>query len=277
MSELPFSGFRELIEQPLIKKDIHSLNAIKRIFLDEPSTINNPFSTLIYKLTGKELTNGDAISNWKKIIDNKIWIEQRIGRVIGIQAAAVDYFSQQTSTAPILSIPKVSPAKPGAPKQSEDWIDRVYTPGYHLEKLKEEMMRAKRYKNALATILLDIDNFKAVNAALGTSGGDQVLTLIVKIIKKTIRTVDIITRYSGDRFLLILPNTNKREAQELAERIRENVAQRTKTIPNYSSGVSITLSVGQCTKDDSSMEYLKRLVNTLDEGKEKKRNSVYVM
>src|SRR5512133_28222 len=277
MSELPFSGFRELIEQPLIKKDIHSLNAIKRIFLDEPSTINNPFSTLIYKLTGKELTNGDAISNWKKIIDNKIWIEQRIGRVIGIQAAAVDYFSQQTSTAPILSIPKVSPAKPGAPKQSEDWIDRVYTPGYHLEKLKEEMMRAKRYKNALATILLDIDNFKAVNAALGTSGGDQVLTLIVKIIKKTIRTVDIITRYSGDRFLLILPNTNKREAQELAERIRENVAQRTKTIPNYSSGVSITLSVGQCTKDDSSMEYLKRLVNTLDVGKEKKRNSVYVM
>jgi diguanylate cyclase (GGDEF)-like protein len=277
MSELPFSGFRELIEQPLIKKDMHSLNAIKRIFLDEPSTINNPFSTLIYKLTGKELTNCDAISNWKKIIDNKTWIEQRIGRVIGIQAAAVDYFSQQTSTAPILSIPKVSPAKPGAPKQSEDWIDRVYTPGYHLEKLKEEMMRAKRYKNALATILLDIDNFKAVNAALGTSGGDQVLTLIVKIIKKTIRTVDIITRYSGDRFLLILPNTNKREAQELAERIRENVAQRTKTIPNYSSGVSITLSVGQCTKDDSSMEYLKRLVNTLDEGKEKKRNSVYVM
>jgi diguanylate cyclase (GGDEF)-like protein len=277
MSELPFSGFSELIEIPLSKKDINSLNAIKRIFLDEPSTINNPFSTLIYKLTGRELTNGDAINHWKKIIDNKRWLEQRIGRVIGIQAAAIDYFSLQTSVAPILSIPQALPAKQVSPKQSDDWIDRVYTPGYHLEKLKEEMMRAKRYKNALATILLDIDSFKAVNAALGTSGGDQVLTLIVKIIKKTIRTVDIITRYSGDRFLLILPNTNKREAQELAERIRENVAQRTKTIPNYANGVSITLSVGQCTKDDSSMDYLKRLVNTLVDGKGKKRNSVYVM
>jgi len=277
MSELPFSGFSDLIEKPLIKKDIPSLNAIKRIFLDEPSTINSPFSTLIYKLTGKELSNIDAISNWKKIIDNKQWIEQRIGRVIGIQAAAIDYFSLQTSTVPILSIPNTSQAKSVTPKQSEEWIDRIYTPGYHLEKLKEEMMRAKRYKNALATILVDIDNFKSVNAAMGTSGGDQVLTLIVKIIKKTIRTVDIITRYSGDRFLLILPNTNKREAQELAERIRENVAQRTKTIPRYSSGVSITSSVGQCTKDDSSMDYLKRLVNTLDEGKGKKRNSVYVM
>lgn len=277
MSELPFSGFSELIEKPLIQKDTQSLNAIKRIFLDEPSTISNPFSALIYKLTGKELSNADAISNWKKIIDNKRWIEQRIGRVIGIQAAAIDYFTIQTSTAPILTIPNPLPAKSGAGKQSEEWIDRIYTPGYHLEKLKEEMMRAKRYKNALSTILLDIDNFKAVNAALGTNGGDQVLTLIVKIIKKTIRTVDIITRYSGDRFLLILPNTNKREAQELAERIRENVAQRTKTIPNFTSGVSITLSAGQCTKDDSSMDYLKRLVNTLDEGKGKKRNSVYAM
>jgi diguanylate cyclase (GGDEF)-like protein len=277
MSELPFPGFSELIEKPLIQKDIQSLNAIKRIFLDEPSTINNPFSTLIYKLTGKELSNVDAMSNWKKIIDNKQWLEQRIGRVIGIQAAAIDYLSLQTSIAPILSIPNTSPLKSSSPKQSEEWIDRIYTPGYHLEKLKEEMMRAKRYKNALATILLDIDNFKSVNTALGTSGGDQVLTLVVKIIKKTIRTVDIITRYSGDRFLLILPNTNKREAQELAERIRENVAQRTKTIPNYSRGVSITLSVGQCTKDDSSMDYLKKLFNTLDEGKAKKRNSVYVM
>ncbi len=277
MSELPFQGFSELIEKPLIQKDINSLNAIKRIFLDEPSTINNPFSTLIYKLTGKEFSNVDAMSNWKKIIDNKRWIEQRIGRAISIQAAAIDYFSLQTSTAPILSIPNKSPVKSASPKQSEEWIDRIYTPGYHLEKLKEEMMRAKRYKNALATILLDIDNFKLVNTDLGTSGGDQVLTLIVKIIKKTIRTVDIITRYSGDRFLLILPNTNKREAQELAERIRENVAQRTKTIPNYSRGVSITLSVGQCTKDDSSMDYLKKLFNTLDEGKAKKRNSVYVM
>ncbi|NLD93790.1 MAG: GGDEF domain-containing protein [Fibrobacter sp.] len=277
MSELPFSGFSELIEKPLIKKDIHSLNAIKRIFLDEPSTINNPFSTLINKLTGKDLANGDAITHWKKIIDNKRWLEQRIGRVISIQAAAIDYFSSQISTTPILSIPVASPAKPVLQKSNEEWIDRIYTPGYHLEKLKEEMMRAKRYKNALATIFLDIDNFKAVNTALGNSGGDQVLTLVVKIIKKTIRTVDIITRYSGDRFLLILPNTNKREAQELAERIRENVAQRTKTISNYSSGISITLSVGQCSKDDSSMDYLKRLVNTLDDGKRKKRNSVYVM
>ncbi len=277
MSELPFSGFSELIEKPLIKKDIHSLNAIKRIFLDEPSTINNPFSTLINKLTGRDLINGDAIAHWKKIIDNKRWLEQRIGRVICIQAAAIDYFSTQISTTPILSIPVASPAKPVSPKSNEDWIDRIYTPGYHLEKLKEEMMRAKRYKNALATIFLDIDNFKAVNTAIGTSGGDQVLTLIVKIIKKTIRTVDIITRYSGDRFLLILPNTNKREAQELAERIRENVAQRTKTISNYSSGITITLSVGQCSKDDSSMDYLKRLVNTLDDGKRKKRNSVYIM
>ncbi len=127
----------------------------------------------------------------------------------------------------------------------------------------------------LTAILLDVDEFRKINEALTYKGGDQILTLIVKIIKKTIRTVDIITRYSGDRFLLILPNTNKREAMELAERIRENVSSRTNKIQDLPGKVTVTLSVGQCTKDDSSSDFLKRLVTILEDGKKRGRNTVY--
>jgi len=125
--------------------------------------------------------------------------------------------------------------------------------------------------------LLDIDEFRRINDLLSHKMGDQVLTVIVKIIKKTIRNVDILSRYSGDQFLLILPNTNKREAMELAERLRNNVHERTKRLEGLSGGVTITLSVGQCSKEDTSNGFLMRLESTLLEGKKKGRNSVYVL
>lgn len=274
-NELPFDGFKELIETPLEKKDSKSFNSIKRIFLEERSVQQAPFSTLILKLSGKEFSNKEAIFHWRQILENKNRIEQKIGRNLGIQAAVLDYFDQLSTVESFINPFSTTHPEEISTKYSEEWIEKIYTPGYHLEKLKEEMSRSKRYKHALTAILLDVDEFRKINEALTYKGGDQILTLIVKIIKKTIRTVDIITRYSGDRFLLILPNTNKREAMELAERIRENVSSRTKKNQDLPGGATVTLSVGQCTKDDSSSDFIKRLVTILEDGKRRKRNTVY--
>ena len=194
---------------------------------------------------------------------------------MGLQTAAVDYFDQNTQSSGIFTKNKQRPEKSKLNSTPEHWIERVYAPGYHLEKLKEEMLRAKRYKHALTTIMLDIDNFRKINDTLTFKGGDQVLVLIVKIIKKTIRTVDILTRYSGDRFMLILPNTNKREAMELADRLRQNVNERTKRIEGLQNGVTVTISVGQCSNEDTSTEFLKHLEIALEDGKKRSRNVVY--
>ncbi len=277
MNEIPFDGFKELIELPLEKKDPKSFNSIKRMFLEEPSIQQHPFSTLLLRLVGKDFPNKEAIVYWRLILENKKSIEQKLGRTISIQAAAIDYFSQQNTAESFFKLSQTPPEAHLLTKSGEEWIERVYTPGYHLEKLKEEMLRAKRYKHALTAVLLDVDEFRKVNEALTYKGGDQILTLLVKIIKKTIRTVDILTRYSGDRFLLILPNTNKREAMELAERIRENVSTRTTKVQGLPTGVTITLSVGQCAKDDSSTDFLKRLVTIMEDGKRRGRNAVYNM
>ena len=278
INELPFSGFKELIEEPLGKKDPKSFNSIKRMFLEEHSVQQNPFSTLLFRLSGKEFSNKDAITYWRHILENKKGIELKLGRIIGIQAAVIDYFDQQNTDEKFLNFSLHHPESSLSTSMlGEEWIERIYTPGYHLEKLKEEMLRAKRYKHALTAILLDVDEFRKINDTLTYKGGDQILTLLVKIIKKTIRTVDILTRYSGDRFLLILPNTNKREALELAERIKDNVSERTKKLQGLPSGVTITLSVGQCTKDEPSSDFLKRMVTILEDGKRKGRNTVYSM
>jgi diguanylate cyclase (GGDEF)-like protein len=276
--ELPFEGFKQFVRAPLEKSDPNSFERIKNLFLDISGVQSDPFRILVQKLTGKNFNGREAKEHWQRILGHKGDMEAKLGRRVSIGVTAIDYFdaigNPKTSQIPNDPSNELAPLSEGINR--EEWINKIYAPGYHVKKLKEEMLRAKRYKHALSAILLDIDEFHKINQEYSFKVGDELLTLIVKIIKKTIRAVDIITRYSGDRFLLILPNTNKREASELTERLRQNIKERTKRIKGLTTGVTATLSVGQASRDDKSAEFMKSLENVLEEGKKKERNRVYV-
>jgi diguanylate cyclase (GGDEF)-like protein len=265
----PFDGFESLISTPLEQSDPVSFNKITHLFIEDTSSRNTPISFLINKLSGKSFSEPAAISHWKQILANKTDMESKVGRRICITTAAVDYFERNNGHA---STPPASSPSP----EAEGWLNRIYAPTYFMEKLKEELMRAKRYNHSLSTIMLDIDEFSKINEKYSFSTGDEILALIVKIIQKTIRNVDIISRFSGDSFLIILPNTNKREAGELAERIRINIEKRTSRIPKISHGVTVTMSVSQCDKKDTATGFLASIQNLLEAGKLKKRNTVYI-
>lgn len=272
-NEFTFDGFKELIQRPLEQSDSRSFELVKKICSEEDSA-EHPFSSIIQKLTGRQFNNREATIRWRHILENKTSLEKALSRTVGIQSAAFDYFEQQSFPE---SLFKTSEQKKIGQvlKHDEEWIEKIHSPGYYLEKLKEEILRSKRYNHALSSIMLEIDDFNKIIESTDAKFSEKVLTLIIKIIKKTIRTVDIISRYSGERFLLILPNTNKREASELAERLRQNVSERTKRIEGFPTGATITLSVSQCLKEDSSVEFLKRLESTLEKGKNQSTNSVY--
>lgn len=272
-SELPFTGFSKLVEQPLLNSDQRSLSLIKRIILEERLDSAQPFTILLHKLTGKTLPNGEASTCWQQILRHKTQLQHHLGRTVGIQTAAIDYFEYQSPTEILLRLPFQKMQSPPPVKSKPS--DSLYTQNYHLEKLKEEILRAKRYKHALSVILLGIDGFTAIKEALSGNNQDKILTTIVGIIKKTTRTVDILNRLSGDRFLLILPNTNGREAKELAERIRISIQERTARLPYLSKGVTATLAVGQCSNDTGSMEFIKRLGRVLADGILQRGNAVF--
>ncbi|HMD68810.1 MAG TPA: GGDEF domain-containing protein [Chitinivibrionales bacterium] len=277
-SELPFEGFKRFVQEPLEADDPLSFDRVKNIFLENPGAPSDPFRFIVQRLTGKTFQGRDARDRWQKILSHKTDMQAKLGRPVTIGVAAADYFDViGPAGTPTLDDPALAdPALPGNGVNREEWINRAYEPGYHLEKLKEEMMRAKRYRHALSALLLDVDHFHKINLDFSFKTGDEVLTLIVKIIKKTVRAVDIVTRYSGDRFLIILPNTNRREACELAERLRANVGERTGRIKGLSAGVTATLAAGQSSKESASAEFMKSLECTLEEGKKKSRNAVYI-
>jgi diguanylate cyclase (GGDEF)-like protein len=273
LKELPFEGFGHFIQDPLEANDPVSYERIKSIFIEMPGAPPDPFRVLIQRLTGKTYRGKEARDHWQRILSHKEDMQAKLGRCVGILVTALDYFDA-------IGGEKAPPVLDGLRPLTnvinrEEWINRIYAPGYHLEKLKEEMLRAKRYNHALSSILLDVDEFHRINQDFSFKVGDELLTVIVKIIRKMIRAVDIVSRYSGDRFLIILPNTNKREAMELAERLRISVFERSKRINGLPEGVTVTLSVGQSAKDDKSIEFMKSLEYTLEDGKKKAKNSVY--
>ena len=273
-TKTPFDGYKELIKSPLEKKDPLSFNRITRLIGEIVPGESETLSIIIQRLCGKTLKGREAIVFWRHVLEHKLDIEAKLGRVVGIQPAILDYNELICNAKRHI---KLTAAEPAIPAADSEWMRRIYNPGYCLEKMKEEMLRSKRYKHALSTILLDVDEFHLINESYSFKTGDEVLSLIIKIIQAAIRTVDILTRFSGDRFLVILPNTNRREAMELAARLCKNIQIKTKNVSGLASGVTATLAVGQynISKSCSTPEYIKQLEAVLSAGKQKQRNAVY--
>ncbi len=104
-----------------------------------------------------------------------------------------------------------------------DDLTHLYNTRYLYQSLKIEISRAKRYNYPLAVVFLDLDGFKAVNDTYGHLIGSSTLKIIAKILKNGIRNVDIASRYGGDEFTLILPNTDGEGAKIVSDRLRKNI------------------------------------------------------
>ena len=150
-----------------------------------------------------------------------------------------------------------------------------------LESIREETSRNQR-RNALSAtysfslIMVDVDNFKAINDGHGHPVGDQALREIAQTIDSTIRDHDLIGRYGGEEFLLLLPDTDYEGATPLAERIRQSVER----LEFFYGEIKIplTISLGVTTVyDDDYEEALKRSDKALYQAKAEGRNAVAVI
>lgn len=110
-------------------------------------------------------------------------------------------------------------------------------------KINDEIHRAARYKHTLSIFMLDIDFFKDVNDTYGHDVGDAVLKSVAKEIKNSIRTTDYASRYGGEEFIIILPETVTIKAKELAERLRGKIADFHFTT-NNDKDIKLTVSIG---------------------------------
>jgi len=128
-----------------------------------------------------------------------------------------------------------------------------------MELVEHELRQARRYRRSLSLVMVDLDHFKRVNDDHGHQVGDQVLVAAVDAIRRSVRDSDVIGRYGGEEFLLLLPNTDEDGAREVAERCRRLIAEaRVGTI-------AVTASLGVATYPGTAGDNLDDLLHVADE------------
>lgn len=158
----------------------------------------------------------------------------------------------------------------------KDSLTGIYNRRYFDEILQHEYLRAKRYSLPLSLIMIDIDFFKSINDTFGHLVGDHVLKELAKIIKNSIRQVDIVARFGGEEFAVILPNTRLEEAANIAERLRSIIENTEIRINCQKIRVTISGGVSSLKKDASSKDVLiDQADRALLKAKASGRNKIY--
>jgi diguanylate cyclase (GGDEF)-like protein/PAS domain S-box-containing protein len=124
-----------------------------------------------------------------------------------------------------------------------DPLTGLYNRGELERRLQDEMQRAERYHRPLSLFMLDIDWFKHINDSYGHMAGDEVLRSLAELLMVEVRTQDYVSRYGGEEFVIILPETTPDEAVELANRLCEEVAGCRFCINGYRE-LTVTVSIG---------------------------------
>ena len=112
-----------------------------------------------------------------------------------------------------------------------------------LYRVSEEIDRSRRNKHSFALLEMDIDHFKNVNDQFGHHVGDEVLVSLVRNTKEAVRTIDTVGRIGGEEFLILLPETEAEGVAQIAERLREHVAN-AENKTSSPTPVRITISIG---------------------------------
>jgi diguanylate cyclase (GGDEF)-like protein len=123
-----------------------------------------------------------------------------------------------------------------------DPLTNVYNRRYFFNQAEIEMARAKRYGRPLSALMLDIDHFKRVNDTYGHSIGDQVLQGVAQRCQHVMRKNDLLGRYGGEEFAVILPETHLMEGKKMAERLRRVISEQ--PFETLRGSIEITISIG---------------------------------
>lgn len=157
-----------------------------------------------------------------------------------------------------------------------DYLTGVSNRRHFMQQAELELIRSIRYDNPLSIFMMDIDFFKKINDSHGHKAGDTVLKKLAEVCRQTLREVDIIGRIGGEEFAILLPETDRTEAADVAERLRVAIAN--VKVP-LESGLPLhfTISIGVAslaTKEDNMDVLLNLADNALYEAKETGRNKV---
>ncbi|GAB5604209.1 sensor domain-containing diguanylate cyclase [Sideroxyarcus sp. TK5] len=179
------------------------------------------------------------------------WVHQRLddGRSFPAEVLlnAMDFNGRHVLQAVVRDITERKRLQAELERQAHhDNLTGLHSRGHFMQRAELEVSRALRYAQPLSLLMMDIDDFKKVNDTHGHKAGDEVLKKLAEVCRATLREVDVPGRIGGEEFAVILPETGIDDAQEVAERLRENIANAQVMAPP-SLIQNFTISIGVAT------------------------------
>jgi diguanylate cyclase (GGDEF)-like protein len=168
-------------------------------------------------------------------------------RVRGLDLGADDYITKPFSFSELLARIRVGSRVVQYQQHLEyqtqvDSLTGLFNRRAFEKKIHEEFERSKRYHNALSVLILDIDNFKMINDTYGHHGGDAALVKISETFREKTRQSDFPSRYGGEEFVLVLPETDQENALQVASKIHEAI--RSCSFGTTARPFTLTVSIG---------------------------------
>ncbi|MBN2097266.1 MAG: GGDEF domain-containing protein [Candidatus Omnitrophica bacterium] len=158
-----------------------------------------------------------------------------------------------------------------------DGLTGLFVRRYFLERLEEEMKRSLRHNLKLCFLMADIDHFKQCNDNSGHLTGDLVLKEVARIVKDNVREIDLVGRYGGEEFSVLLPDTDKVAGLNVAERIRASIARYSFRAYEETVRIKISLGVANFPEDAGTPQMLiDKSDQALYRAKQEGRNKVCV-
>jgi diguanylate cyclase (GGDEF)-like protein len=160
---------------------------------------------------------------WKMILDHRRQLNAMLGRKVNLRTVICDYFCSVDKTLKNPIFVEIHVFENQLKTFVRDSLTGLYNRAAFDAALIKEMARARRHETELSVIFLDLDDFKLVNDRFGHLAGDAVLKDVGGIINNMIRSEDTAARYGGEEIVILLPETGKKNALILAERIRSKI------------------------------------------------------
>ncbi|CAN5630995.1 hypothetical protein BH10ACI4_BH10ACI4_29940 [soil metagenome] len=165
---------------------------------------------------------------------------------------------------------------------STDPLTRVYNRRYFLQWCEKERARTQRTRTGFSILMVDIDHFKRINDAFGHTAGDAVICAVVERMQDAVRGIDVLGRWGGEEFVVLLPGASAVSAVMVAQRVRKNVekiilSETLSTHPEHSQITGVTVSIGVSGYqgvEDEIPNILERADRALYEAKASGRNRV---
>ncbi|MCD2500890.1 diguanylate cyclase [Clostridium sp. NSJ-145] len=235
----------------------------------------NNFEEFIEKLAEEQSRTLERFS--QSLIFVPIMIDSKVIGVIGVQAYEKNAFTlKDVNTLKVLStyvgiaLENSRLYKEIKYRANYDVLTKIFNRREALRKSEKIYNKVKKYYDSYWVMMVDVDNFKKINDTYGHQTGDKVLASIAKVIKESIRECDIVGRYGGEEFIVIVKD-DKNSYLKIAERIRNNVEN---TVINIGENeiIKVTSSIG-ITKMDATDKTFQQIISEADKALYEAKNS----